>query len=426
MIQQAQILSQQFDLAQRAVHQASQSSTLLTPNELLVGSYYLPKFIRDYASYADSRVGAPMLYHITTPISLLSAITQRYAQVPFVHATKGIFGNCWMLWLGRSRFFHKTASQNVGVDLLVAAKFDEFYAEENTPEALVEVMVNKPQGILLRDEFSGLLANMSRSYQQGFKELMAKLYDCPEKYERNLRSKKFKAEKLCFSLFSATTPNQFISNLVPNDWENGFLARFLFVFPDEPAPYRDATFVTSQHIQVRNNLVNYLIDFRKAVRKNPRPVCITDEALSRYNQYCKELEAEVEADPDGVQLSSNYGELETYAAKIAMLMELSNSHLQQTLRDQTSVLISKSTMLSALTMTEIFKQQVRRLLMAYNHQISKEDCNKVEQLVLKNPGITYSDLLWRSHLKAHKFKPVLEELENKGIINELDKKYYHA
>jgi len=410
--------------AQQALQEAVEGSTLLSPEERIIGIHAIPKFIHDYVSYAHSRTSAPILYHIGVSLSLLSVIVSRYARIPFAH--KRIFPNIWLLLLGITRMFKKTTSIDIGLELLLAVLPDCIYSQEHSPEALIEEMATNAQKALIRDEFSGFLANMKRSYSEGHKEFLMNMYDCPDSYTRKLRKEELPLKKVYLPLLSGTTTNRFISNLTSDDWENGFLARFLFILPEELPPYRDATFIKDEHLEQRQRLIEELRGIKDMVRIRGRDIFMTGDALKRYNLYCSNLEKEIQSDADRIPLSGSYSELEVYAAKIASLMEIANAYCESRLADVDKLFISDSTLLSALVLTEIFKEQVRRLLMAQRCEISQSERKVVENIVLKYPGISYSDLLHRSHLRAERLKTIIDILKVEEVISQVGGNFYHA
>lgn len=415
---------QQISEAQQALQGAIEGSTLLSPEERIIGIHAIPRFIQDYASYAHSRTGAPILYHIGVSTSLLSAIVSRYARIPFAHKT--IYLNIWLLLLGMTRMFKKTTSIDIGLELLLAVLPDCIYSQEHSPEALIEEMAANAQKALIRDEFSGFLANMNRSYSEGHKEFLMNMYDCPNSYTRKLRKEEFSLKKVYLPLLSGTTTTCFISNLGSDDWENGFLARFLFILPDKLPPYRDASFIKAEHLKQRQQLIDQLKEIKDMVRAAGRDIYMTEDALRRYNLYCSNLEKEVYSDADRIPLSGSYSELEVYASKIAALMEIANAYHENRLAEVDKLFISNSTLLSALVLVEIFKDQVRRLLMAQRYEIGESERKVTENIILKHPGISYRELLHRSHLRAERLKVVIGTLKGEEVIRQEGKTFYHA
>lgn len=401
-----------------------QGTSLLTHEEVEVAKGAIPRFVTRYIEYARSRTSAPMLYHLAIVLLLLSRAASRHIDLPFVH--RKVFANIWVLLLGFTRLYKKTTSIDLGLDILLAAIPDSTYSEDHSPEALIEEMEAKPQGALVRDEFSGFMANMNRSYSEGHKELMMRLYDCPDRYHRKLRQKDFNLDRVYLSLLSGTTTSRFLSKLSPDDWENGFLARFLFVLPEERAEYRDARFIDEKHLQERNQLVDQLKRIHEVVSKRGREMFMTEEALARYNQYCRDLEDEVQNDENSIELAGSYSELETYAAKIALLLGVAKGVEKEELEKIAKPTLSLQTVLAALMLTEVFKTQVERLLMTQREQVDRKAIKRLETAILKRPGISYRELLQNSNMPAENLGRILGVMESEGLVTEKSRRYYHC
>ena len=153
---------------------------------------------------------------------------------------------------------------------------------------------------------------------------------------------------------------------------------------------------------------------------------MTDDALARYNEYCRHLETQVQDEENEIELAGSYSELEAYAAKIALLLAAAKGVEKDMLEGEDKLKLSIETMLTALMLTEIFKTQVRRLLMTQREHIDEANMKKVETIILKQPGISYRELLQKSHLLAENLKRVLTSLEMDGLISERSKKYFHC
>jgi len=67
----------------------------------------------------------------------------------------------------------------------------------------------------------------------GTADLMCQLYDCPRYYNKKLRTINFKLEDVCFNIMSATTPSRFLKTSNPEDFQSGFLSRFLIIYGEK-------------------------------------------------------------------------------------------------------------------------------------------------------------------------------------------------
>jgi len=420
-----------FDAVQQSLHDHCQRvGTLITPDEIVTGCNGIPPLVRDYIAYANKRTSAPLLFHVGTCMVVLSTVARRQVRVSFAH--KRTFPNIWVLILATPRVYHKTTSMEIGIDLIQAAQLGKYlYPQDTTPEALVNVLEKIPQGTLIRDEFSGFMSVMRKDYGSGLKDLLMALYDCPDSYTRILRKETFVLRSLFLSLLSGTTVTNFLSKLENDDWTTGFTARFLFVLPDEPAVYKDATFTTPNLAADRQQIITTLDRIIPHIDTGLYEVKMSPEALARFNQYGRDIQAEVNAianQADQDALAANYYEIQVYAVKMVALMAMVNptNAFEVDKEGGGTIPLDLPTMLAGIVLAELFKDQFRRLRTEQGLRIDLNRGEKLLKHVSRCPGISYRNLLHDSHLTADIFKATLADLKAGGLIREIDGRYYQA
>jgi len=270
---------------------------------------------------------------------------------------------------------------------------------------------------------------MKKEYGSGLKDMLMALYDCPDSYTRILRKETFVLSGLFLSVLSGTTVTNFLSKLDDDDWTTGFTARFLFVLPDEPAVYKDATFTTPTLSADRQQLITTLDGIIPHIDTGLYEIRMTPEALARFNQYGRDIQTEVNATTNQAEqdsLAANYSEIQVYAVKMAALMSMVNS-TNQFERDDAgngTIQMDLPTMLAGIVLAELFKDQFKRLRSEQGLKVDQYRADKLLNRIAKNPGITYRSLEQLSHMKAAIFGPTLDDLKAKGLIKESNGRYH--
>ncbi len=201
---------------------------------------------------------------------------------------------------------------------------------EFSPEAFIEHMDEHNHAPWIRDEAAGVLSLMKRDYMRGFKDSLMQLYDC-KPYHRKLRTSQRKKVKTDFrvddpylNLFWSTTGAGFGANTEQNDTLSGFLARFIFFFPqgkkERWLPLEEGTALNSD---LETVVHDQLLSIRRKVDAltGCTAMHFSPEAAKYYSDWQKETEAYWTATNDGSSMQI-YGRLAPTIVKLVMLFEL--------------------------------------------------------------------------------------------------------
>jgi hypothetical protein len=201
-----------------------------------------------------------------------------------------------------------------------------------SPEAFTEHMSNFNHAPWIRDEAAGVLSIMQKDYMRGFKDDLMQLYDCHQ-ITRMLRTKK-SAEKSRFdvldpylNLFFASTGAALGYNLDLIDKETGFLARFVFAYPqDEKENYMPLDKGAAIHSELEEICISQLTAI--AAKIDVIPSCIdmthSPDARAYYNAWQETRDKEAAALKDGYS-SQIFSRLNPFVMKLAMLFEMGSS-----------------------------------------------------------------------------------------------------
>ena len=243
-----------------------------------------------------------------------------------------IYPNIYVSMNGKSSLARKSTVVNKTEDVLIAVRREiirDRVPTEFSPEAFTEHMSNHQHAPWIRDEAAGVLALMKRDYMKGFKDCLTSLYDC-KPYERMLRTSQRKDKQTTFivddpflNLLWATTDASFAANTELNDTLSGFLARFLFFFPQGKKakfmPLREGTGKTSAFETV---IIDQLREIYEKLQSMENTVMhLSPDAADYWEKWQKIREDETIATNDGAAMQI-FSRSNPTVAKLIMLFEL--------------------------------------------------------------------------------------------------------
>ena len=262
-------------------------------------------------------------------LHMLSVLTDKKLKVDLRQGT--LWTNLNIMMLGKSSLSRKSTVvarteellQRVRPSLMESAVPTEF-----SPEAFIEHLSENSHAHWIRDEAAGVLSAMRREYMRGFKDSLMQLYDCRPFY-RKLRTSYRKGAKTEFrvddpylNVLWATTDASFSANTEQNDTLSGFLARFLFHFPQRAKehwlPLEEGSALSTPLEDVAINQLTTLA--RKIEDMETTAMHLSPDATTYYVDWQRMREAEWLASNDG-HGQQIYSRLAPTVAKLAILFE---------------------------------------------------------------------------------------------------------
>jgi hypothetical protein len=198
-------------------------------------------FVDDYVEWARSKTDAAHEYHVAGAFTLLSTIFSDYG-----HAIPK-FGrlplNLWFMVLGSTTRSRKSTTKDMMMRFVEALGDDENYrydlGSDFTAEALDNALLERPNrsALVNRDEFQGLLLEMqSKAYMSGMSQKMTDIYG--GKVSGKLRAtgeqKRRASVNASLVLYVMGIKDQVADVLSEEDFQSGFLTRFIYVMADAP------------------------------------------------------------------------------------------------------------------------------------------------------------------------------------------------
>lgn len=194
-------------------------------------------FIDDYLTWATSKTDAPEQYHIAGAFTVLSTVFSDFGHaVPHWGNTPL---NLWFMVLGSTTLSRKSTAKSYMlkcIEELESEAFNYDLGSKFTAEGLDEALrSNANRSALLHiDEIQGLMKQLdTKAYLSGIKGELTEIYD--GKVTGKLRAggeekdKKRKGARVALNLFTMGIRDQLADYLTEEDFQSGFLTRFIYV-----------------------------------------------------------------------------------------------------------------------------------------------------------------------------------------------------
>ncbi len=268
-----------------------------------------PTFVDDYLAWASSKTDAAHEYHVAGALSILSTVFSDYG-----HALPQ-FGrlplNLWFMVLGSTTRSRKSTTRDMMLKFIEALSDEENYkydlGSDFTSEALDNALLDRPNrsSILHRDEFQGLLAEMSsKAYMAGMAQKMTDIYG--GKVSGKLRAtgdtKRRASVNTALTFYAMGIKKQVAGILSEEDFQSGFLTRFIYVMADAPKRTPESDYLAQADPNeikhgdpVFTDMVNRLDTARQhwdefvAADGPTRAVPATTDAWARLNKFITDV-----------------------------------------------------------------------------------------------------------------------------------------
>lgn len=293
----------------------------------------LPKehFIQRFMAYGSDISDAYIEYWFAAGLFSLAVIADKKLKVTLKQGT--IYPNLYISINGKSSLARKSTVVDKAEAMLCQVKpslLPAMVPTEFSPEAFTEHMSDYNHAAWVRDEAAGVLSLMKRDYMRGFKDSLMQLYDSKPFY-RKLRTSQRKGTKTEFrvddpylNLMWATTDASLGANTEQNDTLSGFMARFLFFFPQgnktKWLPLEEGTAANSVFEGVvRDQLAD--IAAQMSELQECQAMHFSPKGASYYTEWQRVREQEWTASNDGNAMQI-YARLAPTVIKLSMLFEM--------------------------------------------------------------------------------------------------------
>lgn len=200
--------------------------------EALVEELAASGWLRAYVQWAGDQTDAPRLFHIGAGLSALGASLGN--RVRYYAWGRDIFPHLWLCILAPSGHYRKTTSATMAARLLrdcscATDKVGMLIPKDFSREKLIAYLADRPDGLLVQDEFAEFLAKLTRDYNVGARELLTGLFD-GEVYDRITGAGgHITITDPAISVLTSSTLDWIGERVTAGDLRGGFLSRFLFL-----------------------------------------------------------------------------------------------------------------------------------------------------------------------------------------------------
>lgn len=353
-------------------------------------------FLHDYVRYAEECTDSPSLFHEYGALSVVSSVIGNRIYYQFGHLR--LRANLWMLYVAPSSSFRKSTAMSIAKGLVQNITPTHILPNEYSAEKLIEILSKNPVGVFFISEFKTMMGLMQREYMAGAKSFLTEVYDCPEKYTREIRGRAFEVNSPCLSILGCTTLDWMTDSMKEDDLAGGFLPRFLLICPREKL--RTLALPGEADNQIRRQLVDQLDRIRKVGGSGEEGRCtMSANVKASYQAWFTKFEDEF---CKGGTWDAFYTRLQTYCLKIAMLVQVAESY---------STEISMDSMKWAQHLTRCLATDLRdvREDMAFTREAREQE--RVIKVLRENlQGFLWRDLLRRTRMSARSLTEILKTL----------------
>lgn len=320
-----------------------------------------------------------------------------------------IYPNIYGVGVAPSSSYSKSATLRQLPIMLQRAQLGELLlANQMTPEGLLRQLQNKPAGLITADEVARILGSHNIRYLQDLKPALTDIFDC-RRTARRLSHEEIVVERPYLSIMGMTTPARFYDAVGYMDWEDGFLARWLFAVPEtEPDFDRIAGLRTAAQDNELNRLAHKLFEISQRpptafkFKGNAHQIWGDWQSQSRRDAYHY-------GDEVAAAFVKRYA---TYALKFAIILAALNGEWG---------VVTPGEMTAGIMLADHYKDVVNRLMSErQNYGISGSKLQKIHLLiwaiVKKGGKATGKKIMQRANMRKSQVDPVLQKLVEIGAV----------
>lgn len=383
-------------------------------------------FVERYVQWATDLGDAAPQYHQAGAFVILSALLSGTVSLPTSFGN--MVPNLWFMLLADTTLTRKSTSMDIATDLLIEVDPDAIMATDGSMEGLMQGLSTRPKrsSIFLRDEFTGLLEAMTKKdYLAGLAETLTKLYD-GKFQKRMLRKEVIEIRDPILIVFAGGIRTKTQQLLTFEHISSGFIPRFVFltaesdvarVKPLGPPITRDMTARENLLDEIRDlyrfytQQVNIKVDdtgIGLGVARKWKGT-LTEDAWIRYGAFERALlDAGVQSDrPD--LMTPVYARLGVSALKAALLLAASDQRSDE-------VVVEEIHILHAISYAMKWREYAIDVINGVGMSQSERELERIHGAILRQPGVSRSQLMQGYHLTARNADAVFQTLEQRGLI----------
>jgi hypothetical protein len=272
-------------------------------------------YLHAYLEYAASQTDAPWLYHIGCGLAALATVMP--PTVRFYHHGHWLYGNLWIMLIGKSGRDRKTTAVRIAKELVQAVNPDLIGVPPGSPQGLQESLIEKPFQMIAMEELGDHLGQTQNRGMEAIRTTMNIAYDGGP-IGRALAAGPKQADKVRLTVLGGTTPAYLESYTDETARTGGYLNRYGMmlarrehhletVIPDFDRRLKVAKWLQSAHTA----------DCEYGA------IGFTEEAAALWSRWGRGVEVGIEAADQ--EISGTIARAQEFALKVALILSVGES-----------------------------------------------------------------------------------------------------
>lgn len=383
-------------------------------------------FIDKYVDWATSKTDSAAVYHVASAFTVLSLVFGEFGHIAAKFGEVRL--NLWFLVMGKTTRARKSTSRRLMLKLLHAlqSEGDPGYQYDEgsnfTAEGLENALLEKPgrSSLIHRDEVQGLFKEINgKNYMAGLNDMLTALYDglVSGKKRATGDQKNAGSVQVNFALFLMGIVSKITDILTLEDFQSGFLARFIHVIGEAPerteetewldqAPINEITMGDPLFLEMVRDLLKARTRwYTKLKGFTTTSIRFHDDAWRRWNKAKWEMQQSIAQHDRAEVLEAGTDRLALSIAKAAALIAMADG------RDT----VSMDDLLVALKYGEGWVADMVKSSEMVSESYWQKDMDEVADMVLARGGeANWTDVYARSGKRPAEFLQLIEGLVQAG------------
>jgi hypothetical protein len=391
-----------------------------------------PTFVDDYLAWAASKTDAAHEYHIAGAFTLLSTVFSDYGHAAPKFGPLSL--NLWFMVLGSTTRSRKSTTRDMMLKFIKGLSDDENYrydlGSDFTGEALDNALLERPNrsALLHRDEFQGLLQEMrSKSYMSGMASKMTDLYGgtVSGKLRATGDQKRRASVNTALVFYAMGIKDQVADVLTEDDFQSGFLTRFIYVMADAPKRTAQSDYLhqadlgeVKQGDPVFTSMLKRLETAREhwdsfvEVDGPTQAVPCAPDAWSRLNKFITDVLDAAEGHEKAAIIEASSQRLTLSILKAATLLAMFDCCDQ----------VELPHMLAAINYCSTWFVHMVEMANEVSSSLWRKKQNAIEELLLSKGGEVKWEAVYRAmnremDMRPREFAEVITALQESGVVN---------
>lgn len=385
-----------------------------------------PSLVEEYVEWAKTLGDAAWQYHQAGAFVILSTLIASAVKLPTSYGT--VVPNLWFLILADTTLTRKTTAMDIAMDMVLEIDSDAVLATDGSIEGLFTSLSTRPgrASVFLRDEFSGLLEQMTRKdYYAGMAETLTKMYD-GKFQKRVLRKEIIEVKDPILIIFAGGIRTRIYELLDYRHVSSGFLPRFIFIAAESDVtrlkplgPPSERDLGKRQELLTRLRKIHNYYEEPTTIKVAGKTVAVprrwnaelTPDAWVRYNRMESTMVTSVLDSELADLLTPTMDRLAKSGLKMAVLLAAT--------RMEKEVVVTEQDIVRAFYYIEQWSAHTFDLLSNLGKTQSERVLERIFRTIQNHPGISRSAIMQNHHLTAREAEALFTTLEQRGLVRRI-------